>query len=375
MNKISMVDLKRQYQNIKQEIDSAIQEVIDSSAFIRGAKVREFEQNLAQYTGVKHAITCGNGTDALQIACMALGLQEGDEVIVPSFTFIASAEIIALLKLKPVFVDVDYGSFNISVEAVKKALTPKTKAIIPVHLFGQCADMEKIKTLAKAHNLFLIEDACQALGATYRLNGEEKSAVNMSDIACTSFFPSKNLGGYGDGGALFTNDDELAAKIRQIANHGAKVKYHHTMIGVNSRLDTIQAAILNVKLTHLDAYCKARQEVAAKYDSAFASVKELEIPARVAHSSHVYHQYTLKVSAGKRDALRTYLAEHEVPSMIYYPIPIHQQKAYQKELYVSTSGDVSSQLSACVLSLPIHTEMTEEESDYIIRKVLDFFKL
>ncbi len=368
-----MVDLKRQYQNIKTEVDTAIQEVIESTAFIRGGKVREFEDNLAKYAGVKHAIGCGNGTDALQIACMALGLQEGDEVIVPSFTFIASAEIIALLKLTPIFVDVDYDTMNISVEAVKKAITSKTKAIIPVHLFGQCADMTGLTKVAKDHNIFLIEDACQALGATYMLNGEQKSAVGMSDIACTSFFPSKNLGCYGDGGALFTNDDELAANIRQIANHGSRVKYHHDIVGVNSRLDTIQAAILDVKLPHLDDYCKARQKVAAKYNEAFANVKGLDITGTVENSTHVYHQYTLKVTNGKRDALKAHLAEQNIPSMVYYPIPMHQQKAYENERYVSVEGDVSAQLSECVISLPIHTEMTAEENEFIIEKVVEFF--
>ncbi len=368
-----MVDLKRQYQNIKTEVDSAIQEVIDTSAFIRGGKVKEFENNLAKYAGVKHAIGCGNGTDALQIACMALGLKEGDEVIVPSFTFIASAEIIALMKLSPVFVDVDYDTFNVSIEAVEKAITPRTKAIIPIHLFGQCANMNALHKIAKAHNIFLIEDACQALGSSYMLNGERKSAVGMSDIACTSFFPSKNLGCYGDGGALFTDDDDLAANIRQIANHGSKVKYHHDIVGVNSRLDTIQAAILDVKLPHLDDYCAARQKVAAKYNAAFALIEGIEAPTETKESEHVYHQYTIKVANGKRDALKEHLAAHSIPSMVYYPIPMHLQKAYKDVKYVSLTGDTCAQLSECVLSLPIHTEMTDEESDFIIEKVELFF--
>lgn len=373
MDKISMVDLKRQYQNIKTEVDSAIQEVIDTSAFIRGGKVNEFEKNLEKYAGVKHVIACGNGTDALQIACMALGLKEGDEVIVPSFTFIASAEIIALLKLSPVFVDVDFDTFNVSIEAVEKAITPQTKGIIPIHLFGQCANMNALHKLAKAHNIFLIEDACQALGASYILNGERKSSVGMSDIACTSFFPSKNLGCYGDGGALFTNNDKLAATIRQIANHGSKVKYHHDMVGVNSRLDTIQAAILDVKLPHLDDYCTARQKVAAKYSAAFALIEGIEPPTEIEESTHVYHQYTLKVANGRRDALKEHLSKYSIPSMVYYPIPMHLQKAYRDVKYVSLTGDTSAQLSKCVLSLPIHTEMTEEESDFIIDKVKSFF--
>ena len=373
MNSISMVDLKRQYQNIKTEVDSAIQEVIDTTSFIRGGKVKEFEDNLAAYTGVKHVIGCGNGTDALQIACMALGLKEGDEIIVPSFTFIASAEIIALLKFSPVFVDVDYDTFNVSIDAVKKAITPKTKAIIPIHLFGQCANMNALHKLAKAHNIYLIEDACQALGSTYMLNGEKKSAVGMSDIACTSFFPSKNLGCYGDGGALFTNDDKLAAHIRQIANHGSRVKYHHDIVGINSRLDTIQAAILDVKLPHLDDYCAARQKVAAKYNAAFSAIEGLKPPTETEESTHVYHQYTLKVEDGKRDALKAHLAEHGIPSMIYYPIPMHLQKAYKEVKYVCGDEDTSAKLSTCVLSLPIHTEMTEEENDYIIEKVKAFY--
>lgn len=373
MDKISMVDLKRQYQKIKAEVDLAIQEVIDTTAFIRGDKVKQLEDNLAHYAGVKHVISCASGTDALQIACMALGLEEGDEVIVPSFTFVASAEVIALLKLTPVFVDVDYGTFNVSIDAVKRAITPKTKAIIPVHLFGQCADMNALHRLAKQHNLFIIEDSCQALGATFRLEGEPKSAVNMSDIACTSFFPSKNLGCYGDGGALFTNDDKLAAHIRQIANHGAKVKYHHDVIGVNSRLDSIQAAILDVKLPHLDDYCRERQQVAEKYNAAFASLDAIEIPTTLTESTHVFHQYTLKVADGQRDALKAYLSEFDIPSMVYYPIPLHLQKAYSRARYVTMTGDTCAKLSDCVLSLPIHTEMTPEESDYIIEKVKAFF--
>lgn len=371
MENISMVDLKRQYQHIKEEVNTAIQEVIETSSFIRGQKVKIFEDNLAKYVGVKHVIGCGNGTDALQIACMALDLQPGDEVIVPSFTFIASAEIIALLRLKPVFVDCDYGTFNISIEAIKKAITPKTKAIIPVHMFGQCADMTALHQIAKAHNIYLIEDACQALGSSYELNGETKKATAMSDIACTSFFPSKNLGCYGDGGALFTDNDALAKKIRAICNHGSEVKYHHDIVGVNSRLDTIQAAVLDIKLKHLDTYCKARQEVAAKYNAAFSDVDGLDTPVEV--STHVYHQYTLKVTKGDREELKAYLAEHKVPAMVYYPIPIHQQKAYLDENYVCLDEDVSSRLSSCVISLPIHTEMTEEEVDYIIATVVGYF--
>lgn len=375
MEKISMVDLKRQYTHIKSEVDSAIQDVIDTTAFIRGGKVEEFEDNLAKYVGVKHVIGCGNGTDALQIACMALGLQEGDEIIVPSFTFIASAEIIALLKLTPVFVDVNYDTFNISIDAVKAAITPKTKAIIPVHLFGQCADMTELHALAKAKGIYLIEDACQALGSAYQLDGESKMATAMSDIACTSFFPSKNLGCYGDGGAIFTNNDELAKNIRAICNHGSWVKYHHDIVGVNSRLDTIQAAILNVKLPHLDAYCQARQLVAAKYNAAFAKIEGVEVPTETLASTHVYHQYTLKISNGKRDDLREYLGEKNVPSMVYYPIPLHLQKAYKAAKYITAGEDISKKLSECVLSLPIHTEMTAEETDYIIMMVEEFFKV
>ena len=369
-----MVDLKRQYDKIKPEVDAAIQEVINQSAFIKGGKVRTFEQNLAQYVGVKHAITCGNGTDALQIACMALGLEPGDEVIVPSFTFIASAEIIALLKLTPVFVDVDETSYNISIDAVKKAITPKTKAIIPVHLFGQCADMNALHKIAQAHNLYLIEDACQALGSSYLLNGEKKKATAMSDIACTSFFPSKNLGCYGDGGALFTDNDELAEKIRIVSNHGSKVKYHHTIIGVNSRLDTIQAAILDCKLPHLDDYCDARKYVAHKYTRAFKKIDGLIPPVEIPDSDHVYHQYTMVVTDGKRDELKQFLADNAIPSMIYYPIPMHLQEAYQDIPYVCIEEDVSARLAQSVLALPIHTEMTDDESDFIIKKVEEFYK-
>ena len=373
-HKISMVDLKRQYDKIKPEVDAAIQEVIDSSAFIRGGKVKEFEQNLAEYVGVKHVIGCGNGTDALQIACMALGLEPGDEVIVPSFTFIASAEIIALLKLTPVFVDVEEDTFNISIEAVEKAITPKTKAIVPVHVFGQCTNMNALHAIAKEHNLFLIEDACQALGSSYLLNGEKKMATAMSDVACTSFFPSKNLGCYGDGGAIFTDNDVLAEEIRAICNHGSKVRYHHDIVGVNSRLDTIQAAILDCKLPHLDAYCEARKLVAHKYSEAFAKIEGVIPPVETEESDHVYHQYTLTITNGKRDELRAFLAENDIPSMIYYPIPMHLQKAYENERYVHNGEDISARLAQTVLSLPIHTEMTEEESDYIIEKVAQFFE-
>lgn len=374
MNDISMVDLKRQYNKIKPAVDAAIQEVINNAAFIRGGQVKAFEDSLAKYVDVKHVIACGNGTDALQIACMALGLQEGDEIIVPSFTFIASAEIIALLKLTPVFVDVDYDTFNISIDAVRKAITPQTKAIIPVHLFGQCANMNDLHILAKEHGIYLIEDACQALGASYQLGNKCQMATAISDIACTSFFPSKNLGCYGDGGAIFTNNDELAKKIRAICNHGSRVKYHHDFVGVNSRLDTIQAAILNVKLPLLDEYCAYRQRVAARYNTAFAEIDGIEIPAKVENSSHVYHQYTLKIADGKRDALKELLMLHKIPSMIYYPIPLHMQKAYHDARYVIIDQDNSKLLSECVISLPIHTEITDEESSYIIEKVKLFFE-
>ena len=362
MKKIQMVDLQTQYQHIKEYIDRGIQAVIDSAAFVKGPVVTEFQSHLEAYTGAKHVITVGNGTDALQIALMGLGLKPGDEVITPTFTFIATAEVVALLGLTPVVVDVDWDTMNISVEAIRKAITPRTKAIVPVHLFGQCADMEPIMAIAREHHLYVVEDACQAIGAQYTFSdGTTKQAGTMGDIGCTSFFPSKNLGCYGDGGAIFTNNDELAAQMRAIANHGMVVRYHHDRVGVNSRLDAIQAAVLDAKLPHLDEYIAARQRAAAYYDKAFAGNPHVLTPARQAHSTHVYHQYTLRLAGVDRDKGREALAEREIPSMVYYPVPLHLQKAYQDPRYKAGDFPVAERLAACVLSLPMHTELSDEQ--------------
>ena len=372
MKKIQMVDLQSQYQRIKQDIDNGIQEVIQSAAFIKGKKVTDFQHNLEQYTGAKHVIPVGNGTDALQIALMALGLKPGDEVITPTFTFIATAEVVALLGLTPVVVDVDWDTMNMDMDAVRRAITPKTKAIVPVHLFGQCVEMEALMDLAKEHNLYIIEDACQAIGAQYTFsNGETKQAGTMGHIGCTSFFPSKNLGCYGDGGAIFTNDDELAARMQAIANHGMVVRYHHDIIGVNSRLDSIQAAVLDAKLPHLDEYIAARQQAAAYYDKVFASNEKVLIPCRAPHSTHVFHQYTLRVIGADRDSLREGLAEKGIPAMIYYPVPLHQQKAYLDPRYKDGDFPIAERLAACVLSLPMHTELDEEQLEYITSAVTE----
>ena len=373
MRKIQMVDLQAQYLRIKQDIDTGIQQVIDSAAFIKGQKVTDFQAHLEAYTGAKHVIPVGNGTDALQIALMGLGLQPGDEVITPTFTFIATAEVVALLGLTPVVVDVDWNTMNMDVESVRRAITPRTKAIVPVHLFGQCANMEAIMALAQEHHLHVVEDACQAIGARYTFSdGTTRQAGTIGHIGCTSFFPSKNLGCYGDGGAIFTNDDELAAKMRAIANHGMVVRYHHDMIGVNSRLDSIQAAVLDAKLPHLDEYIAARQKAAAYYDQAFADNERLLIPGRQAHSTHVFHQYTLRVVGANRDALREHLAERGIPAMIYYPVPLHQQKAYIDSRYKEGDFPVAEKLAACVLSLPMHTELDEEQLAYITSNVLEW---
>lgn len=372
MKKIQMVDLQTQYQHIKADVDRAIQAVIDSASFIKGPAVTVFQEHLETYTGAKHVIPVGNGTDALQIALMALGLKPGDEVITPTFTFIATAEVVALLGLTPVVVDVDWDTMNISVESIRKAITPRTKAIVPVHLFGQCADMEAIMSIAQEHGLYVVEDACQAIGAKYTFSdGNIRQAATIGHIGCTSFFPSKNLGCYGDGGAIFTNNDELASKMRAIANHGMVVRYHHDQVGVNSRLDSIQAAILDIKLPHLDEYIEARQRAAAYYDKAFSNNSHLLIPARTDNSTHVFHQYTLRLVDVDRDALRNALAEKGIPAMIYYPIPLHLQKAYQDPRYKAGDFPVAEKLAACVLSLPMHTELDEEQLIYITETVLD----
>ncbi len=367
-----MVDLKSQYKKIKEEINAGIQEVLDSTAFVKGGKVGEFQKSLENYLGIKHVIPVGNGTDALQIALMALGLKPGDEVITPTFTFIASVEVVALLGLTPVLVDVDSGTFNISIESVKKAITPKTKAIIPVHLFGQNADMEELMQLAKQHNLYVIEDACQSIGSVYTFsNGQKAQSGCMGDVGCTSFFPSKNLGCYGDGGAIFTNNDELAKKMRVIANHGMDVRYYHDVVGVNSRLDSIQAAVLNVKLKYLDDYIEARRLAAGYYDGAFAGNPKITIPARNPKSTHVFHQYTLKLNGADRNALQKALAEKGIPAMIYYPVPLHLQKAYKNERYKFGDFPVAERLCDCVLSLPMHTELEVEQLEFITECIFE----
>lgn len=374
MKQLQMVDLKSQYQRIKPQIDNAIQGVIDSCQFVKGAEVKTFEQELAQYLGVRHAIACGNGTDALQVALMALGLKPGDEVITTDFTFIATVEVIALLGLKPVLVDVDRATFNIDVKKVEKAITPRTKAIVPVHLFGQCANMEPLLKLAEKHSLYVVEDTAQGLGAEYRFSdGTVRKAGTIGTIGCTSFFPSKNLGCYGDGGALFTNDDQLAEQIRCLTNHGMKVRYHHDMIGVNSRLDTIQAAILRVKLPHLDEYNRARLAAAEKYNAALSGIAGLETPVTAAFTTHIFHQYTLKVKNGQRDALKKHLDEQGIPNMVYYPIPLHRQKAFEPYVTENDSFPVSETICGEVLSLPMHTELDDEQIERITLAVRSFF--
>ena len=373
MKNIQMVDLKSQYEKIKDEVNAGIQEVIDTATFIKGGKVNDFQKNLENYLGVRHVIPVGNGTDALQIALMALGLKPGDEVITPTFTFIATAEVVALLGLTPVVVDVDFDTFNISIDSLKKAITPRTKAIVPVHLFGQNADMESILAIAKEHNLFVVEDACQSIGSVYTFSdGRKVQSGCMGEIGCTSFFPSKNLGCFGDGGAIFTNNDELAAQMRAIANHGMVVRYYHDMVGVNSRLDSIQAAVLDVKLKHLDSYCSNRMAAADYYDAAFAATDKLITPARSACSTHVFHQYTLKLNGVDRAGLQKYLAYKGIPAMIYYPVPLHLQKAYQDERYKAGDFPIAEKLSECVMSLPMHTELSQEELKYITDTVLEF---
>lgn len=372
MNPIQMVDLKSQYQHIKSEIDKGLQDVIDSCAFINGPAVKRFQENLEQYLKVKHVIPCANGTDALQVSMMALGLKPGDEVITASFTFVATAEVIALLGLTPVLVDVDPHTFNIDLNALEKAITPKTKAIVPVHLFGQSADMEAIMSLAKKHNLFVIEDTCQAIGADYIYpDGRKQKAGTIGHVGCTSFFPSKNLGCYGDGGAIFTNDDALAEKLRVVVNHGMKVRYYHDEIGVNSRLDSIQAAILDVKLKHLDTYNANRARAAAFYSSAFAKSDKLIVPTLAKNSTHVFHQYTLQLHESiNRDELIKHLSDKGIPAMIYYPVPLHQQKAYQDPRYKNGDFPVSETLAKTVLSLPMHSELDSEQLGYITTEVL-----
>jgi UDP-2-acetamido-2-deoxy-ribo-hexuluronate aminotransferase len=379
MDAIQMVDLKKQYQKIKPEVDSAIQEVITNATFINGKPVQDFADNLANYLGVKHVIPCANGTDALQIAMMALGLEPGDEIITPSFTYIATVEVVALLRLKPVFVEVDPRTFCIDIAAIEAAITPKTKVIVPVHLYGHTANMDAVMEIAKKHNLHVIEDNAQAIGGNYTFkDGATVKTGTIGTIGCTSFFPSKNLGCYGDGGAIFTNDDVLAALLKKIANHGQSVRYYHDVVGCNSRLDTVQGAVLNIKLKHLDSYIDARRAVAAYYDKAFANNDRITTPLQASNQKHVFHQYTLIVDDGSdnpakfRNELTAFLAEHQVPSMIYYPVPAHRQKMFESFGSDATNLPITDWLTDRVISLPIHTEMDETQLAYITSKVLEF---
>ena len=380
-----MVDLQSQYQHIKKAITTSIDQVLNSSAYINGPLVREFQVDLEKYLDVKHVIPCANGTDALQIAMMGLGLEQGDEVITADFTFAATVEVIGLLKLTPVLVDVDSKTFNIDIEALKKAISPKTKAIVPVHLFGQVANMDAVMEIAAAHNLFVIEDNAQALGANYTFkNGTKKKAGTIGNVGTTSFFPSKNLGCYGDGGAIFTNDDELAHRIRGIVNHGMYTRYYHDVIGVNSRLDSIQAGVLKAKLPHLDAYCNARRSAAGFYNNAFSSNPNIITPTTKSNATkncgeicdtcdcHVFHQYTLQITNGKRDDLHKHLLEKGIPNAIYYPVALHSQKAYADSRYNESDFPVTNELIKTVISLPMHTELDQEQLTYITKTILDF---
>lgn len=373
LKKIEMVDLVTQYQKIKPQVDDAISEVLNSAGFIGGPVVKRFQSALEKYTGAKHVIPCANGTDALQIAMMALGLKPGDEVITPSFTYIATTEVIALLGLTPVFVDVEPDTFCIDPKAIEAAITPKTKAIVPVHLYGQAADMEAIMKIAENHHLFVIEDNAQAIGSDYYFsNGTSKKLGAIGTIGCTSFFPSKNLGCYGDGGAIFTNDDQLAEQLRMVANHGQKVKYHHEVVGCNSRLDAIQAAVLNVKLPLLDDYIDSRIAVADEYDRRLSTSPKITVPFRHKRSKHVFHQYTVQLNGVDRDALQAYLAEKGVPSMIYYPLPAHKQGMFASFNLGELDLPVTEELTAKVISFPIHTEMESEQQAFICDAILEF---
>ena len=373
MRQIQMVDLKEQYLHIKKEVDEAIAGVLDTTAFIGGPQVAGFADGLAKYLDIKHVIPCANGTDALQIAMMALGLQPGDEVITPSFTYVATTEVIALLQLKPVFVEVDTRTFCIDPEAIRAAITPKTKAIVPVHLYGHACQMEEIMAIANEHNLHVIEDNAQAIGGDYTFkNGTTKKTGTIGTIGCTSFFPSKNLGCYGDGGAMFTNDDALAEKLKMIANHGQKTRYYHEIVGCNSRLDAIQAAVLNIKLPLLDTYIAARRKAADYYDKAFANNEKITTPFRADYCKHVFHQYTLILDGVSRDELNAFLAENNIPSMIYYPVPAHRQNMFASFGGADYHLEKTDWLTHRVISLPIHTELDEEQLSLITTKVLEF---
>lgn len=373
MKEIRMVDLKSQYEHIQEEVNKAVLDVIESTAFINGPAVKEFQADLEQYLGAKHVIPCANGTDALQIAMMALGLKAGDEVITPSYTYIATTEVMALLGLVPVFVDVDPKTFCINPNLIEQKITPKTKLIVPVHLYGQAANMDEILSVAKKHNLFVIEDNAQAIGCSYtHADGRVSKTGTMGDIGCTSFFPSKNLGCYGDGGALCTNNDELAAIIRMIANHGQSKQYYHDRVGCNSRLDTIQAAILKIKLPHLDSYCDARRKAATYYDNFFQNITGITTPFRAENNKHVFHQYTLILEGIDRDALREHLAAKNIPAMIYYPVPAHKQGMFASFGVSDTDLPITDWLTTRVISLPMHTELEEEQLQYICNAVKEF---
>ena len=376
MKKIQMVDLITQYQEIKPEVQSAISDIMDKAQFINGPAVHEFKENLESYLGAKHVIPCANGTDALQISMMALGLEPGDEVITPSYTYIATTEVVALLRLKPVFVDCEKDTFNISPEAIEKAITPKTKAIVPVHLYGQSCDMEAIMEIAKKHNLYVIEDNAQAIGSDYTFSdGTKKKTGTIGDIGCTSFFPSKNLGCYGDGGAICTNNDELADMLRMVANHGQSKRYYHDMVGCNSRLDTIQAAVLNAKLKRLDNYIDSRRDAAAFYDSAFESIPEITTPVRDDKTKHVFHQYTLKLDDSvDRDGLIDFLKEKDIPAMIYYPVPAHAQKMFASIETRCEDLTITDWLTSRVFSLPMHTELEKDQLEYITESVISYIR-
>jgi UDP-2-acetamido-2-deoxy-ribo-hexuluronate aminotransferase len=373
MRPIQMVDTKNQYLKIKEDVDAGINAVLDSAAYINGKAVQDFAKDLSAYLNVKHTIPCANGTDALQIAMMALDLQPRDEVITPSFTYVATTEVIALLRLTPVFVEVDKETFCIDPATIEKAITPKTKAIVPVHLYGQAANMEEIMAIAQKHNLYVIEDNAQAIGCDYTFkDGTKKKTGTIGTVGCTSFYPSKNLGAFGDGGAMFTNDDALAEKLRMIANHGQKERYYHDIVGCNSRLDSIQAAVLDVKLKHLDEYIAARQKAAAFYNNAFKTCIKLKVPYIGDYTNHVYHQYTLVLEGVDRDGLNKYLAEQKIPSMIYYPVPAHKQKMFAAFGGSNYNLPVTDWLTERVISLPIHTELDEEQLQYITEHVLKF---
>lgn len=372
MKKIQMVDLRTQYDAIRNEVNAEMQDVLNTATYVKGGKVKQFQEHLQEYLGVKHVVPVGNGTDALQIALMALGLVPGDEVITPTFTFAATVEVVALLGLTPVMVDVDYDTFILSMESLQKAITPRTKAIIPVHLYGQNAYMDGVLQIAKQYGLYVVEDACQSIGTNYYFaDGTTGRSGCMGHIGCTSFFPSKNLGCYGDGGALFTNDDVLASKITAIANHGMSVRYHHDVIGVNSRLDSLQAAVLDVKLKYLDRYLQRRQMAAAYYDAALAGNEHIILPARASYTDHTFHQYTIKLIGCNRDEVQKQLAAKDIPAMIYYPIPLHLQKAYCSEQYQKGDFPIAEDLAQCVLSLPMHTELDEEQLNYITSCLLE----